>query len=334
MQPIDLNRYLDVYSTGKVRDTYFLRGGFPDLRLQVASNRISIFDFVLGPMIPGKGQCLTATTVFSLTKVLKDIMPNHLVAYGAEIDRYLPRKLRGNMDLQSRALVVRKLNMLPVECVVRGYLAGGDLKDYRKSGQICGHKLPPGLYDGCKLPQPIFTPSTKETEGHDVNISAEWVRAKYGPGPEELSLTLYKRAAEFANQRGIIIADTKFEMSTDFVLADEVLTSDSSRIWLVSDWEESQQKPESPIGFDKQFVREYGKTVATPFVDDQGVRIVGIDKLNPENEEHRAFVRQHQLPEDVIKQTTRLYLKGFEMLVGYDITTFQDRDMGLKYTTR
>lgn len=324
---------LDVYSSGKVRDTYLLPR-FPDLLLQVASNRISIFDFVLGSVIPGKGQCLTAMTVFWLTKVLLDIAPNHLVAYGAGIDRYLPRKLRGNMDLQSRALVVRKLKMLPVECVVRGYLAGSGLKDYLKTGHLCGHKLPPVLYDGCKLPEPIFTPSTKETQGHDLNIAVEWVNARYGPGPERLSLTLYNRAAEFAYQRGIIIADTKFEMSTDFVLADEVLTSDSSRIWLVSDWEESQQKPESPVGFDKQFVREYGKTVATPFVDEHGIKIVGIDKLDPENEEHRAFVRQHQLPEDVIKQTALLYLKGFELPVGYDITTFQDRDMGLKYMTR
>lgn len=304
-------------SQGKVRDTFTLPG-FPGALLMVATDRLSIFDFVLPCSVPDKGRVLTAMTVFWLKNVLSGY-PNHLIACGPDIDRFLPQALQGNAELQSRSLVVKNLQIIPVECVVRGYLTGSAWKDYQKNkGIVCGHQLPPGLYDGAKLPEPIFTPATKAELGHDTNITADDVGRQYGRHLERMSLQLYHTAARYALSRHIIIADTKFELGQigfwDVkVLADEALTPDSSRFWTEEDWKKAAAQKKSPPGFDKQPVREWGKTVETPF------GVTGIDKLEPENLDHVVFVHQLQVPQEVIEATTRRYVDILDRLTGQTV---------------
>ncbi|MBQ9505004.1 MAG: phosphoribosylaminoimidazolesuccinocarboxamide synthase [Lachnospiraceae bacterium] len=247
---------------GKVREIYDVGENL----IMVATDRISAFDVILKNMIDGKGRILTRMSEFwfSLTK---DIIPNHLITTDTD---QMPEFFR-NKDFEGRSMLVRKLNMLPIECIVRGYITGSGWESYKKTGKVCGIELPEGLKECAKLPEPIYTPSTKAELGeHDENISYEKsieVLEKVFPGKGETyakkikdaTLALYKKCAEYALSKGIIIADTKFEFGLDengeVVLADEMLTPDSSRFWSLEGYEEGKSQP----SFDKQFVRDYLK---------------------------------------------------------------------------
>lgn len=273
---------------GKVRDVYDLG----DRLVLVATDRISAFDWVLPNGIPDKGRILTALTLFWLD-LLK--VPNHLLdtdpaamgpAFAAQADQ-----------LRGRSMLVRKTEVVPIECVARGYLAGSAWKEYRHSGAVCGIALPAGLREAEPFPEPLFTPATKEEAGHDLNISFdEMVRRTGRDLAEELrhrTLALYRRAADHARQRGILIADSKFEWgrlpSGDLLLIDEVLTPDSSRFWPA----DRHRVGSNPPSFDKQFVRDWLETT-------------GWDKNSP----------PPLLPDDVVQQTRAKYLEAFERLTG------------------
>ena len=245
---------LELYASGKVRDVY--RSDNEHL-LFVATDRISAFDYVLATGIPRKGEVLTQLSLFWF-EFLKDIVPNHLVT--ADVDKY-PAHLRQYKDvLRGRSMVVVMADMFPVECVVRGYLSGSGWKEYQKTGAVCGIELPKGLKESDKLPEPIFTPATKATTGHDENISfremGKIVGEELATQLRDLSLRVYQTAADYALERGIIIADTKFEFGRTgkgITLADEVLTPDSSRFWPADKY----QPGKGQESFDKQYVRDY-----------------------------------------------------------------------------
>jgi len=264
-------------ASGKVREIYELD---PDRLLLVASDRISTFDVVLPTEIPDKGRVLTGLSAFWFART-RDICVNHL--------------LRVRQD--GRSTECRRLEMLPIECVVRGYLAGSGWKDYQQSGRTSGRVLPDGLQESERLPEPIFTPSTKALEGHDENIDAnaavELVGEERFREVERLSIELYRFAADYAAERGILIADTKFELGVDgdgqLVLADEALTPDSSRFWPADEYEPGGPQP----SFDKQYVRDYCETL-------------GWDKRAPGPE----------LPAEIVAGTRRRYLEAFERLTG------------------
>ncbi len=249
--------------TGKVRDIYDLG----EYLLLVATDRISAFDVVLPDGIPGKGYVLTQLSKFWFEWLweMEDVLPHHVIT--TDVDKF-PPACRAHRDvLQGRSMLVGKYDPLPVECIVRGYLAGSGWKEYRQSGTVCGQPLPPGLKEADRLPQPLFTPSTKATTGHDENISFERMESLIGADLARLirqcSLTIYQRAAAHAEALGIIIADTKMEFGLEAetqqpYLIDEVLTPDSSRFW-----PKDQYKPGgSPPSFDKQFVRDYLDSLA------------------------------------------------------------------------
>ncbi len=278
------------FYTGKVRDLYEPIEPHPrgDVMLVVASDRISAYDWVLPTEIPGKGAVLTALTLWWFDR-LRDIVPNHTV----EAD--VPAEVAG------RAMICQRLDMFPVECVARGYLTGSGLVEYRASGSVCGMPLPAGLVDGSRLPVPIFTPATKAEVGeHDENVSLEAVAASIGREDAEalrdVTLAVYARAHEIAADRGIILADTKFEFgrSADgrIVLADEVLTPDSSRFWPMADWEPGHAQP----SYDKQFVRDWLTSPASGW-DRHG------DTPPP------------VLPNDVVDLTRQRYLEAYDRLV-------------------
>jgi len=268
---------LEIYHKGKVRNTYFLPSD-RELLLSFATDRVSIFDFVLSIVVPFKGKVLTALNIFWRKNVLGDLVAHDLLAYGVGIDQYLPECLRGDPELQKRALVIRKLDMLLVEAVVRGYLTGSGLTAYKKNRMVCGHALPEGLDDGAELPYPIFTPTTKAEEGHDEHVDADSVCKKYGFAIERASLQLYELARKFARDRGIVLADTKFELGREkhgeLVLCDEVFTPDSSRFWDLKAWQESRAKRSSPPSLDKQYVRNEGKRLG---VDTRDPLVAGAD---------------------------------------------------------
>jgi phosphoribosylaminoimidazole-succinocarboxamide synthase len=237
-------------ASGKVRDLYAADEGH---LLLVASDRISAFDVVLDDDVPGKGEVLTGLTVFWLEQ-LGDLVPNHLAGWRAS---ELPE---GARHLAGRAMLVRRLEMLPVECVARGYLVGSGWKDYQATGAVCGVPLPAGLRQADRLREAIFTPATKAQEGHDQNISEAEVAERLGPDLaarlRDLTLEVYRRGADHAARRGILLADTKLEFGLDggqVVLADEVLTPDCSRFWPAGGWSPGS----SPPSFDKQYVRDW-----------------------------------------------------------------------------
>jgi phosphoribosylaminoimidazole-succinocarboxamide synthase len=272
---------------GKVRDVYDLG----DRLVIVATDRLSAFDWVLPTPIPDKGRVLTALTLFWLD-LLK--VPNHLLS--ADLAD-LPAAFRESADyLAGRTMLVRKAQVVPVECVARGYLAGSGWKEFRQSGTVCGLALPPGLREADALPEPIFTPATKEETGHDVNISFEEMAKITGRAvAEELrtrTLDLYSRGTAYARQRGILIADTKFEwgrVADGLILIDEVLTPDSSRFWPLD-----QYRPgTNPPSFDKQYVRDWLETT-------------GWDKNSPPPE----------LPPEVVGQTREKYREAYWRLTG------------------
>jgi phosphoribosylaminoimidazole-succinocarboxamide synthase len=245
---------LDLYASGKVRDVYRLD---PDQLLFVATDRISAFDYVLATGIPHKGQVLTQLSLFWFD-FLKDIVPNHLVT--ADVDLY-PESIRKYRDqLRGRSMLVNRAAMFPVECVVRGYISGSAWKEYTASGMVCGIRLPGGLQESDQLPEPIFTPATKAASGHDENISfasmVELVGAEQSAQLRDLTLAIYRKASDYARERGLIIADTKFEfgrIGSGITLADEVLTPDSSRFWPADKY----QPGKAQESFDKQYVRDY-----------------------------------------------------------------------------
>ena len=275
---------------GKVRDVYDLGETF----LFVATDRISAFDVVLSPGIPDKGKVLNQTSIFWF-RHFADV-PNHLVE--SDFDRF-PEDIRRHEALRGRSVIVRKCEVVPVECVARGYLVGSGLKEYRENGAVCGIELPAGLTTASKLPEPIFTPATKEDTGHDINISfermSELVGAELSSRLRALTLSLYEQAADYARSRGIIIADTKFEFGLaggEIIWIDEVLTPDSSRFWPADQYVVGKNPP----SYDKQFVRDWLETT-------------GWDKNPPAPE----------LPEDVVAKTREKYLEAYRVLTGRDL---------------
>ncbi|HEX6279785.1 MAG TPA: phosphoribosylaminoimidazolesuccinocarboxamide synthase [Pyrinomonadaceae bacterium] len=249
---------IELIHRGKVRDVYKVDNA---TYLLVATDRLSAFDCILPTPIERKGSVLTAISAFWFDK-LRGITPNHLITTDTS---EMPDPVRRAAELRGRSMLVKKTNVFPVECVVRGYLEGSGWKDYQATGAICGHKLPPGLKQCDKLPEPLFTPATKAAAGHDENITetrfAEIVGEEAAHHLRNTSLAIYKHASEYAATRGIIIADTKFEFGTDdsgeILLIDEVLTPDSSRFWSAESYAPGHAQP----SFDKQFVREYLETL-------------------------------------------------------------------------
>jgi phosphoribosylaminoimidazole-succinocarboxamide synthase len=269
--------------SGKVRELFALDD---ERLLLVASDRISTFDVVLPTEIPDKGRVLNGLSAFWFART-EQIVPNHLLALRPD----------------GRSMECRRLEMLPIECVVRGYLSGSGWKDYRATGAVCGHDLPEGLVESQQLPEPIFTPATKATSGHDENIDREraldLIDADLYGAAERVSVALYRFASDYARERGIIIADTKFELGVDadgrLVLGDEALTPDSSRFWPADGYAPGG----APPSFDKQFARDYCESI-------------GWDKAYPGPE----------LPDEVVAGTRARYVEAFERLTGIDFDAY------------
>ena len=276
---------LRLYARGKVRDVY--EDG--DRLLFVATDRISAFDYILPTGIPDKGRVLTQMTLFWLD-FLKYLVPNHFLSSDMST---LPPEFAG------RSMWVRKANMFPVECVARGYLSGSGWKDYQRIGAVCGISLPPGLRESDQLPEPVFTPATKAETGHDENISFEQASEIIGAADaarlRDLTLAIYKKASDYARTRGIIIADTKFEfgrIGDAIVLADEVLTPDSSRFWPLDQYSPGKAQP----SYDKQYVRDYLESIRW-------------NKQPP----------APPLPEEVAQHTSEKYREAYRALTGRDL---------------
>lgn len=279
---------------GKVRDLYAVG----DALLMVASDRISAFDHVLATGIPGKGKILTQISLFWF-ELLKDVIPNHLIATSVS---EFPAELHPYADqLEGRSMLVKRAAMFPVECVARGYLAGSGWKEYQVSGTVCGIPLPAGLLDGSQLPQPIFTPATKSQDGsHDENISFEATAKVVGEADaaalRDLTLKIYGKAHAHAKSCGLILADTKFEfgrVGNEIILADEVLTPDSSRFWEGSAWKPGGAQ----MSFDKQFVRDYLESI-----------------------HWKKQAPAPALPPDVAERTQAKYLEAYRRLTGRELS--------------
>jgi phosphoribosylaminoimidazole-succinocarboxamide synthase len=275
--------------SGKVRDLYRItEGPHAGRLLMVASDRISAFDFVLDTTIPDKGSILTRMSLWWFDQ-LADLVPNHVISTD------VPEAVKG------RAVICEELAMFPVECVARGYLTGSGLLDYRAGGEVCGIALPAGLLDGSRLPEPIFTPATKAAVGdHDENVSYDAVVATVGSEAarlRDLTLAVYARAEQIARERGIILADTKLEFGTrddgTIVLADEVLTPDSSRFWPAAEWEPGRSQP----SYDKQIVRDWLTSAESGWDRSSGAR-------------------PPALPTAVIERTRSRYVEAYELLTG------------------
>jgi phosphoribosylaminoimidazole-succinocarboxamide synthase len=284
---------LPLLARGKVRDLYSVGESL----LLIATDRISAFDHVLATGIPGKGKILTQLSLFWF-RLLRDVVPNHLIT--ADVAHY-PEVLRPyKAQLTGRSMLVKRAQMFPVECVVRGYLSGSGWKDYRATGAVCGIALPKGLRESDKLPEPLFTPASKSLGGeHDENISFDEMITRIGEPAstklQGLSLEIYNRAAAYAAERGVILADTKFEFGITpdgIVLADEVLTPDSSRYWPADQYAPGGPQP----SFDKQFVRDYLEQIQW-------------NKQAP----------APALPDDIVAKTQRKYLDAYRLLTGREL---------------
>jgi phosphoribosylaminoimidazole-succinocarboxamide synthase len=277
------------FASGKVRDVYSL----DERLLIVATDRISAFDCILPNGIPGKGRVLTQMSIFWF-EMLRDLVPTHFLT--ADVDRY-PSELQEFRDqLAGRSMLVRRAEMFGIECVARGYLSGSGWKEYRESGSLCGIPLPAGLRESDRLPEPIFTPATKAQTGHDENISFAAAAAIVGQEPaqrlRDLTLAIYRKASDYAETRGIILADTKFEfgmIGDELVLGDEVLTPDSSRFWPRDEYAPGGAQK----SYDKQFVRDFLETLDW-------------NKQPP----------APPLPDDVIRKTSEKYREAYETLTG------------------
>ncbi len=285
---------------GKVRDLFDLG----DRLLLVATDRLSAFDYVLGSGIPDKGKVLNQLSAFWFAHT-QHIVPNHLIT--TDVHEY-PESVRGDSALLAgRSMLVRRTEPLPIECVARGYLSGSAWKDYRATGIVCGHRLPPGLIESAQLPEPIFTPATKAQSGHDINITVDEAARLVPPAVLErvhaLTLALYRAGAAHAESRGIIVADTKFEFgllpddgraeSDRVILIDEALTPDSSRFWPRDQYKAGGPQP----SFDKQFVRDY-------------LEAIHWNKQPP----------VPSLPEDVVQKTRDKYVDAFRRLTGHELS--------------
>lgn len=283
-------RNLTLVARGKVRDIYALG----EYLLMVATDRISAFDHVLASGIPGKGMILTQLSLFWFD-LLRDIVPNHLIS--ANVKEFPEEVWKYRKELKDRSMLVTRAQMYPVECVVRGYLAGSGWKDYVATGMVCGNRIEPGLRECDRLSRPIFTPATKSFRGtHDENITFDQmvtlVGAEAAEKLREISLSLYNKAAEHAESRGILLADTKFEFgmtSVGIVLADEALTPDSSRFWVRDQYSPGRAQQ----SFDKQYVRDYLESIHW-------------NKLAP----------APSLPENVVNRTQQKYLEAYRLLTG------------------
>jgi len=284
---------LQLHASGKVRDVYSI--GDQQL-LFVATDRISAFDYILATGIPHKGRVLSQLSLFWFD-FLADVVPNHLIT--ADVDQY-PQPVRKYADqLRGRSMLVQRAQMFPVECVVRGYISGSAWKEYKATGKVCGISLPAGLKESDAFPEPIFTPSTKATTGHDENISfdqmCELVGVETASHLRDLTLRVYKKAAAYALHRGIIIADTKFEFgrtAKGITLADEVLTPDSSRFWPADKYAPGR----SQASYDKQYVRDY-------------LEQIHWNKQPP----------APALPDDVARHTSEKYLEAYFQLTGHKL---------------
>ncbi|MGB7586392.1 MAG: phosphoribosylaminoimidazolesuccinocarboxamide synthase [Terriglobales bacterium] len=284
---------LQLHASGKVRDVYRLDNQH---LLFVATDRISAFDYVLATGIPHKGRVLTQISLFWF-EFLREVVPNHLVT--ADVEQY-PATLRSHADkLRGRSMLVTRAEMVPVECVVRGYISGSAWKEYKASGKVCGIELPKGLKESDKLPEPIFTPSTKATTGHDENIPFEEMVRTVGRERSEklrdVTLKIYTKASDYARSRGIIIADTKFEFgitSKGITLADEVLTPDSSRFWPADKYQPGRAQD----SYDKQYVRDY-------------LEEIHWNKQPP----------APALPPEVARKTSEKYLEAYHRLTGREL---------------
>ena len=284
---------LELHASGKVRDVYRLDN---ERLLFVATDRISAFDYVLATGIPNKGKVLNQLSLFWF-EFLKDTVPNHLLT--ADVEQY-PATVRQYADqLRGRSMVVARAEMFPVECVVRGYISGSAWKEYKATGSVCGINLPKGLRESDKLPEPIFTPAIKATTGHDENISYEEmtkiVSAEDSSRLRDLTLNIYTKASDYARDRGIIIADTKFEFGRTahgITLADEVLTPDSSRFWPADKYKPGQAQE----SFDKQYVRDYLEEIRW-------------NKQPP----------APALPPEVARRTSEKYVEAYHQLTGREL---------------
>lgn len=300
MNPTTLNRILlktdfpdlKLHARGKVRDLYIFDGQL----LFVATDRISAFDYVLGTGIPEKGRVLTQLSLFWFD-FLKNIVNNHLIT--ANVEEYPAPLRKYDDDLRGRSMLVTKAEMIDIECVARGYLSGSGWKEYQQTGAVCGVKLPAGLKESDKLPEPIFTPATKALNGHDENISfdemCKHTGKELGERLRDLTLKIYGTAADYAAGRGIIIADTKFEFgntANGLVLADEVLTPDSSRFWPA----EKYQPGRAQESYDKQFVRDYLESIKW-------------NKQPP----------APSLPDEVARKTSEKYIQAYKVLAGREL---------------
>ncbi|MBM3244921.1 MAG: phosphoribosylaminoimidazolesuccinocarboxamide synthase [Candidatus Omnitrophica bacterium] len=283
---------LKLFRRGKVRDVYDLG----DKLLIISTDRISCFDVVLPDGIPNKGKVLTGLSCFWFD-LIKDIVPHHFIS--ADVDDYPQELKKYRRDLDGRSMLVIKSKPLPVECIVRGYISGSGWKEYKEKQSVCGVKLPVGLKESDKLPEVIFTPSTKAEVGHDINVAKEFIDKEIGrdlsDAVAKLSIAIYRKASDYALTKGIIIADTKFEFGMHngkIMLIDEVLTPDSSRFWPKDEYRTGGAQP----SFDKQFVRDYLETLDW-------------DKTPPAPE----------LPEKIVKKTSEKYLQALRMITGKSI---------------
>ena len=280
------------YGRGKVRDVYSVG----DRLLIVATDRISAFDYILPTGIPDKGKVLTQLSIFWFD-FLRDLTPTHFLS--ANVDEYPEPLPNFRNQLEGRSMLVKRAKMVEIECVARGYISGSGWKEYKQQGTVCGIRLPAGLKESDKLPEPIFTPSTKAQSGHDENISFETVASQIGEDLarrlRDLTLNIYSRAAKYAETRGIVIADTKFEfgfVGDELVLGDEVLTPDSSRFWPA----ESYKPGGAQFSFDKQFVRDYLESIHW-------------NKQPP----------APPLPEEVAARTSEKYRQAYKILTGHEL---------------
>jgi phosphoribosylaminoimidazole-succinocarboxamide synthase len=292
---------LTLHARGKVRDIYDLGKHL----LFIASDRISAFDYVLGSGIPDKGRVLTQLSLFWFDH-LSDIVANHVVT--ADFDEYPDSLQPFERQLRGRSMIVKRADMVTTECVVRGYLSGSGWKEYQKTGAVCGIELPQGLRESDQLPEPIFTPAIKATSGHDENIPfgemVEGVGAELSEQLRDLSLRLYRKATAYAIERGIIIADTKFEFGVadgEIILGDEVFTPDSSRFWPA----ESYAPGKAQLSFDKQFVRDYLESIQW-------------NKQPP----------APSLPDEVAQKTSEKYKQAFRQLTGTELDVREYRIAG------
>jgi phosphoribosylaminoimidazole-succinocarboxamide synthase len=290
----DVRLGLPRVASGKVREMF----DAGEHLLMVATDRISVFDVVLPTPIPDKGAVLNGLSVFWFERT-KAIVGNHLVAWRL---REFPENMR-DAELVGRSMLVRRAEMVPLECVVRGYITGSGWKDYQRTGEVCGHRLPSGLLEAQQLPEPLFTPSTKALTGHDENITISQAKDIVGDAAvvdriADVSVRLYEEARDYAASRGIILADTKYEFGLvdgELVVGDELFTPDSSRYWPADEWEPGTNPP----SFDKQYVRDYSQSVDW-------------DKTAPGPE----------LPDDVVAGTTARYREAFERITGRQFTDY------------